>query len=159
MEKSNAKIGDFKLVARTARGRLKNISKKPTSLSVNRVIAAFGGKSAPVKAGNVKDPITLLAIREALVDRLRSTGGRPSLTGDSLRQRVQISAKDWKKITTIASHFEVGRHKPSPAQVASILIHFALEHASPSAIDQLMHTDIENQDTSKAERQRTSARD
>jgi hypothetical protein len=40
---------------------------------------------------------------------------------------VPASAEDWQTIVDIASQMDVGRHKASPAQVAGVLIHLALE--------------------------------
>jgi len=130
-----------KLVARTARSKLKNVSRKPTPVPVDDVIAALGGRPLGVSVGNATAPVALLAIRDALMDRLRSTGGRPALSGDGSRQRVQISANDWQAITDIAGRIAVGHHKPSPAQVASVLIHLALERIAFGEIGQSMQAD------------------
>lgn len=139
MENRNDRAGGIKLVARTARNTLKNTSRKPIPLPIRDVVTALNGRPLAMKVGNTGAPVALLAIREALMERLRSTGGRPALSGDSSRQRVQVSAEDWQIITSIANRVEVGRHKPSPAQVASVLIHFALENVSIGEIDRLMH--------------------
>lgn len=133
-----------RLVARSARDRLVDVSRKPAPAPAEHVIAAFGGKSLGRPFGDTAAPVTLLAIRDALTDRLRSTGGRPALAGDGARQRVQVSADDWRIITDIAGHVEVGRHRPSPAQVASVLIHLALERIPSADITQSMHTETED---------------
>lgn len=149
MENRNDRADGIKLVARTARNTLKNKSSKPTPLPIRDVVTALNGRPLAMKIGNTLAPVTLLAIREVLMERLRSTGGRPALSGDSSRQRVQVLAKDWQKITSIANRVEVGRHKPSPAQVASVLIHFALENVSSGEIDNLMRTNPKDWLTSK----------
>lgn len=141
MNHENDRAAAPRLVARTARSRLKNTSFGPTRLPVNDVVAALRGQPLSLKAGNTEAPVTLLAIRDTLMERLRSTGGRPSLSGDGSRQRVQVSEDDWQIITSIADRVDVGRHKPSPAQVASVLIHVALESVSLDEIDRLMHVD------------------
>lgn len=130
-----------KLTARTARARLKSVPRTPSAISLESVLAALGGRALAMDVGDTRTPVTLLAVRDALSDRLRSTGGRPALSGDGLRQRVQVSTHDWKRIASIADHIEVGRHKPSPAQVASVLIHLALERISPGEIDRLIRLD------------------
>jgi hypothetical protein len=146
MEKLHGRASnETKLVARTAREQLKSVApRKPASLSTRDVIAAFGGKSLQMKVGDVTAPVTLLTIRDALMDRLRSTGGRPALSGEGSRQRVQVSPDDWERIMDIARHVEVGRHKPSPAQVASVLIHLALERVTLGEIGRLVDMDIED---------------
>lgn len=109
----------------------------PGPIAVDDVVEAFGGQRLGPVFGNVEDPGMLLAVRDELMRRLRSTGGRPGLSG-TLPQRVQVSAVDWQKIVAIADHIEVGRHKPSPAQVASILVHLALERVTAAEIDDCM---------------------
>jgi hypothetical protein len=142
MEKLSDKARNhLKLTGRTARSRLKNVSRKPRAIATQDVVAAFGGRSLAMKVGDTRAPAMLLAVRDALMDRLRSTGGRPALSGDGLRQRVHVSAQDWQRIADIADHVEVGRHKPSPAQVASVLIHLALKRISSKEIDRLMQVE------------------
>ncbi len=130
--------GEPRLIARTARHRLVDVSRKPPPIAVADVIAAFGGRSLGTNAGDDKAPLALLTIRDALIQRLRTTGGRPALSGDGPRQRVQVSAEDWQSIVEIASHVAVGRHKASPAQVASVLIHLALERIPQGEIRELV---------------------
>jgi hypothetical protein len=141
----------IKLTARSARHALRNTSRKTPVLSVKEVVAAFNGRPLPMKVGNTEAPITLLAIRGALMEQLRSTGGRPSLSGEHSRQRVQVSPEDWQRITSIANHVDVGRHKPSPAQVASVLLHFALENISAKDISRLMAADAGEHDSHSAQ--------
>ena len=145
MKKSNETVRKAtKLGAQTARGRLKNVSHKPAPIPSHDVIAALGGRPLTLEAGDTRAPVMLLAVRDALMERLRSTGGRPALSGDGSRQRVQVSESDWRRIADIADQVEVGRHKPSPAQVASVLIHLALERVSPGEIDRSMHAGVED---------------
>ena len=122
--------GEPRLVARNALHQLVDTSHKPPPTAIAEVMTAFGGHPLDAHRGDDKAPVALLTIRDALMRRLRTTGGRPALSGDGTRQRVQISAEDWQTIVNIASRVAVGRHKASPAQVASVLIHLALESAS-----------------------------
>lgn len=142
MEKSRDKPRhNVKLVGRTAREQLRNTSRKPQAIIPRDVVAAFDGRPLSMAVGNTQAPDTLLAVRDILMDRLRSTGGRPGLAGEGSRQRVQVSAQDWQRIADIADHVEVGRHKPSPAQVASVLIHLALERIPAKEVDRLMQAE------------------
>jgi hypothetical protein len=128
MAKPNEKpASEPRLIARTARHGLVDVSRRPPPIAVADVMTALGGRPLGIKPGDDKAPLALLTIRDALMQRLRTTGGRPALSGDGPRQRVQVSAEDWQAIVDIASHVAVGRHKASPAQVASVLIHLALE--------------------------------
>lgn len=65
-------------------------------------------------------------------------GGPAGFVGDGPWQRVQVSAEDWQSIVDIAGHVAVGRHKASPAQVASVLIHLALERIPQGEIRDLV---------------------
>jgi hypothetical protein len=130
--------GEPRLMARTARHHLVDVSHKPPPIAVADVVTALGGRSLGINAGDDKAPVALLTIRDALMRRLRTTGGRPALSGDGPRQRVQVSAEDWQIITDIASRVPVGRHKASPAQVASVLIHLALERIPQGEIRELV---------------------
>jgi len=107
---------------------------KPPTLAAADVMTALGGRPLGINPGDDKAPVALLTIRDALMRRLRTTGGRPAFSEDGSRQRVQVSAEDWQSIVDIASHVAVGRHKASPAQVASVLIRLALERIPQSEI-------------------------
>jgi len=139
MGKTTEKPADQpRLVARNARHRLVDVSHKPPGIPAASVIAAFRGRPLGMNVGEDIAPTALLTIRDALMQRLRTTGGRPALSGDGPRQRVQVSAEDWQTIVDIASHLDVGRHRASPAQVASVLIHLALERIPEGEIGALL---------------------
>ena len=145
MAKPNEKpTSGLRLSARTARRRLVDVSRKPPPIAVADVMTALGGRPLGIKSGDDKAPVALLTIRDALTQRLRTRGGRPALGGPAPRQRVQVSAEDWQAIVDIASHVAVGRHKASPAQVASVLIHLALERIPQGEIRGLMGADSED---------------
>lgn len=144
MAKRNEKpASEPRLIARTARHRLADVSRKPPPIAVADVMTALGGYPLGTQSGDDKAPVALLTIRDALMQRLRTTGDRPALSGDGARQRVQVSAEDWQTIVDIASHVAVGRHKASPAQVASVLIHLALERIPQGEIMELVGTATE----------------
>jgi hypothetical protein len=136
--------GESRLIARTARRRLVDVSRRPPPIGIADVMTALGAHPLGIKSGDDKAPVALLTIRDALMQRLRTTGGRPALSGDGPRQRVQVSAEDWQAIVDIASHVAVGCHKASPAQVASVLIHLALERIPQGEIRGLVGADSED---------------
>jgi hypothetical protein len=107
-------------------------------------MTALRARPLGVNSGDDKAPVALLTIRDALMQRLRTTGGRPALSGGGPRQRVQVSVEDWQSIIDIASHVAVGRHKVSPAQVASALIHLALERIPEGEIRETVEAKSEN---------------
>jgi hypothetical protein len=57
---------------------------------------------------------------------LRSTGGRRSLEGASKRQKIPLLEGDWERLQEIAEASQSEGIHPTPAQVASILLHRAL---------------------------------
>jgi hypothetical protein len=66
-------------------------------------------------------PVALAALRQALVEQLRSTGGRPSL-GASRRQKIPLHDADWELMLRIANLLTDGEIRPTPGQVASELL-------------------------------------
>jgi len=64
--------GETRLMARTARHHLVDVSRKPPPIAVADVVAALGGRSLGINAGDDKAPVALLTIRDALMRRLRT---------------------------------------------------------------------------------------
>ena len=71
---------------------------------------------------------SLAALRQELFRRLVSTGGRPALEGTARRQKVPLSDADWERLCELAQRLADGGPRPAPAQVASALLHLALEN-------------------------------
>ncbi|HLY54918.1 MAG TPA: hypothetical protein VKS60_05140 [Stellaceae bacterium] len=122
-----------RLTAKTARGRVRNTTRWPqTGMDRDDVAAAFGGRPIDVPLGTDTAPPTLLAIRDIVMARLKSTGGRPALAGTDKKPRVPMSQDDWRLLEEIAAAAaEAVPGKPakavSPAQVAGVLVHWALD--------------------------------
>lgn len=81
-------------------------------------------------------PITMYALRKAIGERLTSTGGRPSLEGNTRRQKIPISDQDWKELKHIAEE-ELGSRSVSPAQVGALLIRFGIAQIRKSGVKAL----------------------
>jgi hypothetical protein len=68
MAKPNEKpAGEPRLVARTERHRLVDVSHRPPPIAVADVMTALGGRTLGIKPGADKASVALLAIREALM--------------------------------------------------------------------------------------------
>lgn len=82
---------------------------------------------------NVKDgPLSLLALRQFLSERLRSTGGRPALAGTSkVRRKISFLEEDWDEILKIADYYK----REKGLNVTGSHIAAALVHAGISNID------------------------
>ncbi len=70
----------------------------------------------------------LFALRQDLYRLLRSTGGRRSLKGAGKRHKIPLMEGDWERLEDAARASGNEDIHPSPAQVASLLIHHALNH-------------------------------
>ena len=92
------------------------------------IARALGAEEAGAEIDTRQGPISLYGIRQHLVKRLRSTGGRPTLMGrKQQRNKVPFLEEDWNKLTEIARLLEEEKNlHVTPAQVASILIHVTL---------------------------------
>jgi len=83
-------------------------------------------------------PITLSGLYRELAERLRSTGGRPSLEGATRRQKVPLSDEEWSKLERIAQALGQLGSTTTPGQVASVLLHRALEQVDESNAKELL---------------------
>jgi len=70
------------------------------------------------------------ALRAEVTSRLSSSGGRPSLDGTTRRQKIPLSDTDWALLEQLAENLADQEYRPSPSQVASILLHRALKSLS-----------------------------
>jgi hypothetical protein len=71
----------------------------------------------------------LFGLRQALAERLRSTGGRPSL-GVSRRQKIPLDEADWELLCRIAELLSDEGMTPTPGQVAGELLHQRIHQVS-----------------------------
>src|SRR5438045_2929048 len=91
------------------------------------VAEALGAAEAEsVPAGG--SPPSFTALRYELSQRLSSTGGRPALRGTDRRQKIPLSNEDWMRLCELAKRVADLDPRPAPAQIASALLHLALEN-------------------------------
>jgi hypothetical protein len=67
-------------------------------------------------------PMSTYALRQELFRRLRSTGGRPGLDGVDMKAKVPMQRSRWKKLERLAKQVETDTFRPSPAQLASVIL-------------------------------------
>ncbi len=67
-------------------------------------------------------PISAYAVRLELFQRLRSTGGRPSLDGTDIKPKIPMRRSRWKKLERLAELVKRDNFRPTPAQLASIIL-------------------------------------
>lgn len=124
----------IKIVAKTAKGRIRNMSAKPSGLSKKEFAVAFGARPMALAAGRDSNPLALFQLRHQVMERLRSTGGRPALLDVARKVKIPVTDSDWHDVETIARKVNTGKFKPSAAQVASVILHMALQSFSEAEI-------------------------
>ena len=104
---------------------IKNIGKGQRRIDINDVARALGGEKAGVKIDTKQGPVSLFSLRQFLMNRLRSNGGRPALMGTTKeRKKLPLFEEDWDKLKLIAEYYKKKEGiNVSPAQIASILVH------------------------------------
>lgn len=90
------------------------------------VTKALGAEDVAIEVDTRQGPISLFSLRQFLVSRLRSTGGRPALvgTGEKKRNKIPFFDEDWAKLEALAKYCKQKEGiNVSPGQIASALIH------------------------------------
>ncbi len=107
-------------------GSVKVTSPRGRKVSVEQVATALG--ASPV-SGRVRaqSPGALLAVRQEILSRLSSSGGRPALAGTTRRQKIPLDDEDWDHLRQIAEALRDDDVRPTAGQVASVLLHKALD--------------------------------
>jgi hypothetical protein len=89
------------------------------------VAGALGAEDTGFKIDPGEGPLSLLALRRFLTERLQSTGGRPGLAGASkVRRKISFFEEDWDEILKIAEYYRKKKGlNVTGSQVAAALIH------------------------------------
>lgn len=105
--------------------RIKDISKTQRRINDSLIEQALGAKKIGIKIDTRKNPVSLFTLRQFLIDRLISSGGRPTLKGAAKkRNKVPFLEDDWDKLKTMAEYYKrKDGITVSPGQVASAIVH------------------------------------
>lgn len=107
-------------------------SRKPARrVSHAKLAAALGAEPVTRTAALPQSPLPLLGLHQEMSRRLASSGGRPRLDGTTRRQKIPLQESDWHQLTKLASILQDETIHPTPAQVASVLLHQLLEQLQP----------------------------
>ena len=87
---------------------------------------ALGAESPGLARDIAGSPLSLFQVKQELLHRLQSTGGRPSLSGVSGRKKVPLSDSQWEELEKIASDVAAPGFVPSAGQIASVLLALSL---------------------------------
>jgi hypothetical protein len=90
------------------------------------VAAALGAEPVPEHIEGQPGPFTLYALRQELLRRRHSTGGRPGIEGTDLRAKIPLADRDWQCLESLAAALTEEGFAPSPGQVGSVLLSIAL---------------------------------
>jgi len=116
----------------------------PTKRRVNSntIARALGAEETKVEITTRRGPISLFSLRQFLVDRLRSTGGRPRLEGTGgKRNKIPLFTEDWEKLEELAKYYrETEGINVSSGQIASALIHAEISRIDTSKIKVRSHS-------------------
>ena len=95
-------------------------------LDPQTVAEALGGEPVSGHVEGRPGPLTLHVLREELLRRRQSSGGRPGLEGTNLRAKVPLNNQDWSRLEELAASLSTVGFAPSAGQVASVLLSIAL---------------------------------
>ena len=95
-------------------------------LAPEDVAAALGAEESAVCLEEALAPITLFAVRQELVRRLQSSGGRPGLSGTSRRAKIPLADKEWTQLEALAAALASPGLAPTAGQVASVLLNLSV---------------------------------
>jgi hypothetical protein len=99
-----------------------------------RVQEALGAEPAGDGLTEVRAPLTLFAVREELIRRLQSSGGRPGLSGVSRRAKIPLSDEEWLGLEELAAAISSPGFAPTAGQVASVLLTLSLRSVAAGAV-------------------------
>lgn len=103
---------------------IKDMGATQRRLKPKLVAKALGAEDTGIKIDTRRGPISLFTLRQFLVDRLHSTGGRPKLRGTrKKRSKISFLGEDWKKLEKISRYCRGEGINVTSTQVASALIH------------------------------------
>lgn len=108
--------------------------------------AALGAKPLGSQAPRDLDPLALAELGTQLLNRLRSSGGRPALADAAVNCRVPLSAADVKTLETMVAQIgDSAGAKPSVGQLVSVIVRLHL-NALKNAPDPVASADVGHQD-------------
>jgi hypothetical protein len=107
--------------------RIKDTGKAAERISPEEVAKALGAEPTEYRVSLPPGNPTGRAIRQELHRLLRSNGGRPALEGSERRQKIPLSDTDWARLCAAAERLHDDQAKPTPGQVAAILLRRGLD--------------------------------
>ncbi len=117
----------------SAQPRIRTTGESQPRVDAAQVAAALGAEPLEGTIEGNPGPMTLYALRSELMRRRHSSGGRPGITGTSQRVKIPLSNQDWTELEGLADQLAGVGFSPSPGQIASILLHAAIQSVKQQA--------------------------
>jgi hypothetical protein len=95
-------------------------------LDPQSVAEALGAEPCPEQIEGQPGPVSLYALRQEILRRRQSSGGRPGIEGTSFRAKIPVNDQDWQRLDALATSLSAEGFSPSAGQVASVLLSLAL---------------------------------
>ena len=112
----------------TSQKRIRSIGTTKTRVDHEFIAEALSAEKTEIAINTKQNPMTLFALRQHIVEKLRSRGGRPSLVNaEKERKKLPLCKGDWDKLKKIASYYKKHNLTVSPAQIASLVVHESLK--------------------------------
>lgn len=104
---------------------IRDKSKAQRKISTEFIGKTLGAKKIEIKIDTRKSPISLFVLRQFLIERLASSGGRPKLEGAAKkRNKIPLLEDDWNKLKSMAEYYKKKDGiNVSPGQIASAIVH------------------------------------
>jgi len=106
--------------------RIRDVGSASPRIDPGVVAGALGAEDTGIRLGRAGSPVSSFQIRAELLERLRSSGGRPALDGATRRVKIPVTESQWKELEDLAASFTDLGFIPSAGQVASVLLSLSL---------------------------------
>jgi hypothetical protein len=114
---------------------IRDVSVAMPRIELDEVAMALAAEPCRESLQTRLGPISLLAVRQELLRRLRSTGGRPALAGATRRVKIPLSDQQWQQLEELAEEVLEDESAPSAGQVAGVLLSLSLESIAAQRAD------------------------
>jgi hypothetical protein len=109
------------------------VDSSPLGERLDPAVIEQGLDARPVSSSAGLD---LFGVLEAMRRMLHSSGGRPSLVGAESQAKIPRMADDWAKLERLAGGLDGWKHRPSPGQIAAVILHLALNRIPESELEE-----------------------
>ncbi len=121
--------------------KIKDTGKIQRRVDSNFIAKALSAEGVDIEMDTRRGPISLFTLRQFLLSRLSSTGGRPRLHGTrKTRSKISPFDEDWEKIEMLSKCWREEGINVTSSQIASVLIHAAILKIDPSLIKLKTHS-------------------